>query len=364
MINILDYGAVGDGKTDNTSCIQAALDAAGEQCCSVFVPAGRFLTSTLKVPSYCGIVGQPSWGYRTPGGSILELNDAEASCLIDVSYRFGITISGLCLEGRGLGSQVHGICLNQESFGVHGEESTLLIDGCRINDFSGNGVLLNRAWCFSIRHSMISHNGGDGIWLRGWDGFILDNWLSGNKRAGFGAYEENASVTFTANRVEWNFTAGIVVHGGDHYVINNNFFDRHGGPAIDLTDRDGVPSSQITVTGNILYRNGKPDRCGDGLYDSSHIRCSNAEGVVITSNVCQAFKDDSTCPVADGASPDWGIVISKLNNAIIKDNILHHGYKKELMVDLGDHKGTVVIKDNIGSLYTEAAPHAEPVNAS
>ena len=353
MINILDFGAVPDGKTDNTSMIQAALDSAAEAKASVFVPEGRFLTSTLTIPSFCGLVGKPTWGYRASGGSVLELNDPEASCLIDVGDSFGVTIEGLSLDGGNLGEEVHGISLDRDVFGGHGEESTLLVDGCRVDSFSGCGIYLNRAWCFSIRHSMVSHCGGDGIWLRGWDGFILDNWLSGNGRAGFGAYEENASVTFTANRVEWNHTGGIEVHGGDHYNINSNFFDRHGGPAIELTDRDGIPCSQMTVNANILYRNGKPERCGSGTYDSSHIRCRNAEGVVITSNVCQAHKDDPNSPIIDGSSPDWGIVVEGLENVIIRDNILHRGYKKDLLVDLGGHRGPVLIRDNLGSVYVE-----------
>lgn len=41
MINILDTGAVGDGVTDNTSAIQAALDRAAENEEAVYVPEGR-----------------------------------------------------------------------------------------------------------------------------------------------------------------------------------------------------------------------------------------------------------------------------------------------------------------------------------
>ncbi|WPJ95171.1 right-handed parallel beta-helix repeat-containing protein [Coraliomargarita algicola] len=361
MINILDYGAVGDGKTDNTAAIQQALDAAGELRCSVLIPEGRYRTSRLRVPSYCGIVGHPSWGFRDVGGSVLELNDAQASCLLDVSDTSGVNLDGLSLEGHRGGDGVHGIALDQEDYGANGAENSLTIERCRVNGFSGNGVYLHRAWCFSIRHCMISHCGGDGVWLRGWDGFIMDNWLTGNERAGFGAYEENASVTFTANRLEWNFTAGIEIHGGDHYNITGNFFDRHGGPAIELMDRSGVPASQITVTGNILYRNGKPQRCGDQPYDSSHIRCMNAEGVVISSNVCEVSEDDPKSTESDGNSPEWGIVIGGLNDVIIKDNILHKGFKDQLMVDLGGHKGTVIIKDNIGSAFVESPVSATAV---
>ena len=55
----------------------------------------------------------------------------------------------------------------------------------RWSRFTGDGVSLAHAWCFSVRHSMLAYNQGDGLRLRGWDGFLSDNWFSGNKRARF-----------------------------------------------------------------------------------------------------------------------------------------------------------------------------------
>ncbi len=48
MYNIVDYGAVGDGKTLNTACIQGAID----DCCKngggrVFIPVGKFVSGTI-----------------------------------------------------------------------------------------------------------------------------------------------------------------------------------------------------------------------------------------------------------------------------------------------------------------------------
>lgn len=59
--NVTDYGAVGDGKSDCTGAIQAALDAAGANGGgSVFVPVGSFLLkSGLAVPS--GVTLQGIW---------------------------------------------------------------------------------------------------------------------------------------------------------------------------------------------------------------------------------------------------------------------------------------------------------------
>ena len=50
---------------------------------------------------------------------------------------------------------------------------------------AGHGIRLGVVWLFTVRHCMVAHNGGCGLRLHGWDGFILDNWFSGNRGAGF-----------------------------------------------------------------------------------------------------------------------------------------------------------------------------------
>lgn len=49
--NILDYDAVGDGKTINTTAIQNAIDECSEKGGRVIVPAGKFLTGTIYLKS-------------------------------------------------------------------------------------------------------------------------------------------------------------------------------------------------------------------------------------------------------------------------------------------------------------------------
>jgi polygalacturonase len=52
VVNILDFGAVGDGRTLSTAAIQAAIDAcAAAGGGKVFVPAGRFLTGSIFLKS-------------------------------------------------------------------------------------------------------------------------------------------------------------------------------------------------------------------------------------------------------------------------------------------------------------------------
>src|SRR5262249_11957819 len=154
-------------------------------------------------------------------------------------------------------------------------EDTFRIDRSRIADFTGDGVRLVRAWCFSIRHCMIGNNAGDGVWLKGWDGFLLDNWFSGNRGAGFAAREENASCTFTGNRIEWN-REGIEIVGGDSYNITGNFFDRAGTCGLFLRRGAEGPCEQITVTGNFIRRSGKS--AVSDRQDSAQVRLDGCRG--------------------------------------------------------------------------------------
>lgn len=74
-INILDFGAVGDGVTDNTSALQSAITAAANANLTVFIPDGIFLYSSITVPSGKAI----SLFGSSKTNSILKQINADAS---------------------------------------------------------------------------------------------------------------------------------------------------------------------------------------------------------------------------------------------------------------------------------------------
>jgi len=342
-INLREFGATGDGKTDDTKAIQRALDAAGEVRGVVFVPPGVYLCAELQMRPNIALVGAPTWDYHGPGGTALRLADGAAKCLLNLAGASGATIDGLGFDGAGLGKGIHGIFLDKPDYGKH--EDAFRIERCQVARFTGDGVNLTHAWCFSVRHSMLAYNQGDGLSLRGWDGFLSDNWFSGNQRAGFAARNENASVTFTANRVEWNGQENLLITGGDGYQITGNFFDRAGTCGIAL--RKGRRRCfQMTVTGNSLKRSGK--LADAASYDSSQILIEGAEGVTCVGNNLQAGRDDGGTGVW---SPAYGIVCKNLQNCVITNNVLHEAALRQLVLDQGGHGEGVVLKDNPGSLF-------------
>jgi hypothetical protein len=346
MLNVRDFGAKGDGATDDTKAIQRAMDKAALSNGAVFFPEGNYMCSELKVPPGIGLHGLPAWSYRKGMGSILTLIDETSPCLINLTGAFGAYLFGLCLNGNHLDGESHGILIDKPDYGS--QEDTPRIDTCRVEHFSGDGIRLERIWCFVVRHSHCFGDKGCGLRIRGWDGFILDNWFSGNGKAGFAAYDENASNTITGNRIEWNREGGIVIQGGSHYNITGNYIDRSGRCAIALLPgKERKFCHTIAVTGNVIYRSARPEWGKQDAYDSAHVRFESVKGLAFTGNAMNSGRDDG----AKGSySPDYGIVVKSLQDSVIKDNVQFNGALKQLVADLGGHGDGVIIKDNVGSL--------------
>ena len=345
MFDITEFGAVGDGITNDTAAVQAALDAAAECSGCVTVPPGRYLVGRLNMHGRgVSLQGVSAWTYRNDGASVFLLADENTDCMIDVSGAFGCAVRGLCLNGCGLGNQIHGIKLYWEEYNGGGEEDTPTVDDCRIGNFSGDGVHFEHVWCFSVRHSMLHRNGGAGLYMDGWDAFILDNWFSENRGGGFMGGAQATSITFTGNRIEWNQIGGVVIRRGTAINLTGNYFDRSFGPGLRLGGGEGTMKN-VTVTGNVFHRNGAYDS-GEELAETEacHVLMDRVFGTTVCTNTFRAMRGDG----AKGEySPARGFVLRDCKDCIVKDNALYQGYMEEEHLLLGANE-QCIIRDNVG----------------
>ena len=344
LLNVREFGAKGDGKTDDTKAIQKTIDAAAQQGGGVFVPPAEYACSELRLRPKVALVGVPAWNYSGGGGSMLKLADDKAASLLNITGAYGATADGLSLYGGRLGKDIHGILLDKPDPGK--QEDAFRIERCQVTGFTGDGVRLAHVWCFSIRQSMIAFCRGDGVRCIGWDGFLMDNWFSGNGGAGFGG-RDAGSVTLTGNRIEWNRDAGILVTTGGHFNITGNYIDRSGKAGIHLGEIRAC--KHMAITGNLIYRSGKHAEL-DSL-DSCQIRIEAGSGLTVIGNVMNVGRDDGQ---KGNYSPSYGIVYKSLENCVIKDNVLHNGCLRELIADKGGHGDGVIVKDNPGCVFKPA----------
>lgn len=360
--NVTAYGAVPDGVTDCTAAIQAAIDDAGKEPAggAVYIPAGEYVTGRLRMYPHVRIYGEHAWSIRNSGGSILKLCTADMDCLLDVTGCFGCTVTGLVLDGNSLGEHVSGIMFRREDFFDHPEEDTLRIENCQIKNFTGSGIDFQYVCAFSIRGCQVLQNKEHGLALNSWDGFMIDNWFSDNGGWGIHCSDlgvNNAAMTLTGNRIEWNHKGGIYIKNAKLWQMTGNYFDRNGGPGVyiapgtDITpDMDPrwikLYCNSITLTGNIFYRNGAEMP----VDESCHLYMEECYNITVSCNTFLAGKHDNN----EGASaPEYGIVIKRLKGCIISQNSLYGGYTREMILNQGDHGEQVIIEKNAGTSSQE-----------
>ncbi len=277
---------------------------------------------------------------------MLRLGDEKARRLLDLTEANGASVTGLCLDGRHLGEGIHGILVDKPEYKT---EDSWRIEGCQVGWFTGDGMRLNRIWCYSLRHSMLCYNHGDGLSQRGWDGFLLDNWFSGNGRAGYAAREENAAMTMTgeSRRVEPRGRADLP-HG--EQLQHHRQLLRPLRRAGDRPARDGTEACTCyTITGNIISRSGAPWR-ELAKEDSAEVRFERCRGVVFTSNSMNVGRDDS----------NKGELVAALRNRLRAPGELRHQGQRAAPLarwrscwwTWAAHGEGVIVKDNPGSLGT------------
>ncbi len=340
VFNVVDFGAKGDGKTADSEAIQKALDAAGKVSGTTYFPAGRYLCHDLKVHPHTSVLAEPQWSYRGDGGAMLIVDSDKADCVLNITGAFGVHLRGLFLQGRrDFKKPIHGVFLNNaEKYSA--QEDSIVIDDCKIESFSGDGVRLLRIWLFIIRHSIMQHNQGSGIQITGWDGFVTDNQLSGNGSHGFNCEGVGSTIMFTANRVEWNKGYGLFLNNGDAWNVTGNCFDRNFGAGLCA-----MKMRATSITGNVFRRCGKDSNQLAEGEKSCQVRLDGCSGLTFVSNVCEAGRDDG----AKGKyTPQFGFIVHKLSYSVISSNTLFHGYMEGMAVDQGEHGPEYVFANNVG----------------
>lgn len=100
-INVIDYGAKGDGLTDDTAAVQAAIDAA-ENGGVIEFPRGTYMVSGLKVRRHgISLAGESRLGSRISriNGSTAPLVDLSGAATINGHLKF-CSITNLTLIGN------------------------------------------------------------------------------------------------------------------------------------------------------------------------------------------------------------------------------------------------------------------------
>ena len=357
MIDISDFGAAGDGATDNTDAIQRALDAAAASGEVVHIPEGEFMTRGLAVPNGVrGIQGDTPAAYTKRAGSTLKMIDdgGASKALLDMSgckdaFCRDFNVIGF---GREPGMPpVSGISVELPAHGSHnGMGSCLTFDGMCVEAFSLDSVHMQNAGVITIRHCIIGDAGRHGLLAHIWDGWILDCMFPGSL-CGIYSDESIASITITGNRIEWNAMAGIWCRNAYRLSLVGNTIDYSGYEGMYFED-----SNALAISGNVFWRSGcyystppsgLPESIQADPLASCHARFVRGRGISFTGNVLHAGLHGDT--PGDWA-PDYGIVAEGMKESVFSGNSLWGAAAKETIHDCGGHGGGLVFANNPASV--------------
>ena len=249
-LNVKDYGARGDGVSDDAPAIQSALDAVGSGGV-VYLPPGKYVIGgTLRPSSRTLIYGShvPHWEDGSTAGSPVSACKIQAragfadTALITAASTSAVMLRNLALVGAGVGSGVTGVA-------AEGANSWCLED-VSIAGCSGDG-LAGEMHVASLRRCFVSANRGWGVNAsRGWFDCHLSDCYFFYNRAG--------NVLFGGGTSEPS--------GYNSFV--NCRFERAGTDPEDVRHplNSGAPGVHIENARNMLFANCETDaNCGNGI---------------------------------------------------------------------------------------------------
>lgn len=299
-VNVMDYGAVGDGTTDDRSAFDSAFAASRY----VFVPGLLFHLPGWTLPDRTHMFGvQPrSYTAEPTTGTRLKTNTA-ANTTPTVTMQQGSSLRNVAVLGAGNTSATQHAAV------------TLAGSGCRIyNSFIGFGKTgINGAYQGTLQCAFnnIASNYEDGI-RDIVDAVILGNYINANKRRGINHQSGSNDNMIGFNKFEWNEERGVYLFQADQNVYTGNIFDRNGWAGVH--DNGGDLN---VVTGNHFRRNG---RFGSGTASRDcHVSVEGATGLVIVGNSTGAGDDDGG---GGYFSPDKSIYFNGGSNITVVGNDL------------------------------------------
>lgn len=260
VFNVKTYGAVGNGVTDDSNAILAALAAASAAGGGVVqFPAGTYkITKTLFVPANTTLQGFSKFSTTIiAANNTTTFTGGNPNAMIMLNAN-NSSVENLTIDGN-MNNNTSGVYV---AIGQSQPTTNLIIQNCTIQNSINTSILLlpNSATTQNviIRNNTILNSGWDGI-----DCFACVNFL----------VEGNTVISAGGNGILTGYAAGINSNIAQHGRITNNYVNKAtppthilaGNPETGFMIVNGAGDSHILVDHNDLYDNRHAAQDGLGL---------------------------------------------------------------------------------------------------
>lgn len=246
ITNVRNYGAKGDGITDDTVALQAAIDAAAG---AVFLPPATYAhAATLSLKRNLVLYGAGPASILRYTGTGVAVQAVETG---SPGTRWGSSIRDLRITtARG----THGLRLKDLAEFEVG--SNVRIDG-----FSAAGLHITGTAPMGVTVRVYVHNcyiienKGDGILADGVNAlhqiFIHGNTIQGNGGKGINLQNDGKAWSIAGNDIEGNTSNQLYLNGGGPISVVGNYFEQTNAADIVLV-ADSRPVQGFQFEGNMV----------------------------------------------------------------------------------------------------------------
>jgi hypothetical protein len=231
MLNVKDFGAVGDGTTNDTASIQAALNTGR----AIYFPNGTYLTGQVTVPTETCLVGESLANviispYGTISGTgVFYLNSASFVEISNFTFLSGYPVGANAVAistSGGSNNYIHDIYINSYNFGIFTTDTAdsiferiTVTSANQIGIYvSGSTSYRNKVINCTVLHATVSH----GIQIAGGK----DNQVSGCECTDakiFGISIFNTQGAIVSNNTTWNtIKEGINLENSTSCIVVDN----------------------------------------------------------------------------------------------------------------------------------------------
>jgi parallel beta-helix repeat protein len=303
-VNVIDFGAVGDGTTDDAAAIQAAIDSISEGV--VEFPAGTFVVNTnIVLKSNVSLKGN---------GTTLSPKTywANGAALLYGNADTNITIEGFTFDGNGVwtstpfpnpysaGNSV-GFTNNQRGLDLNNNCSNIKIINNVFTGFGRAVQIFNCNDCI-VSGNVIEDGGGAGVYCVNTEYSVISNnvirGILGNITAA-GNTDIQTSI----------YADGVYLDNSSKITVSNNVIEDCIRIGVVLEGAVLALSDNITVTGNTI-RN--MNSCRGTEYNAGIWSEPNHVGTNCTFSSNVIDNQGATA----GVNPSYGIYISSKNLAV------------------------------------------------
>lgn len=274
-VNVMEFGATGDGVTDDTAAVQAAINAGG----TTYFPAGTYVCTKLQLKLGTVLTGVGRSGYiPSPAGQVatIKLKDGTNDHLINGADQISnVIIRQLNFDGN-KANNTTGNIINLETGSA--QDTAWHIYDCFLDNAALDGigiasgrqaVKVNRTWIMRSANNGVTLNGADGglesvlIGLSGANGVYAgawvqhisdcDIWSSGAN----GVLTDNAHmVSLTNCGIDRHQQSGVRVNTGGSVAITNCMFHSNSQAANNTFPHIQVNAGQVSVVSNTFATDG------------------------------------------------------------------------------------------------------------